>query len=114
MRLLLPLALATLAAGIDIKVLKNGGTKASTLEYGLMFEDINHSGDGGMLVIFFLPFEKVTNVGVAMLNSSKIELSKGMNTHHRRCIHGKHSVLPVFHCSTRPRHSQKHCRPLSK
>lgn len=42
------LLFSTACATIDVKVLKDGGKEASPLQYGLMFEDINHSGDGGM------------------------------------------------------------------
>lgn len=33
---------------ININVASSGGNKTSGLQYGLMFEDINHSGDGGL------------------------------------------------------------------
>ncbi|KAF3391027.1 Alpha-L-arabinofuranosidase A [Talaromyces pinophilus] len=33
---------------ITINVSQNGGNKTSPLQYGLMFEDINHGGDGGL------------------------------------------------------------------
>jgi len=36
------------ACAIDVKVASTGGTKVSPLMYGIMFEDINYSGDGGM------------------------------------------------------------------
>jgi alpha-N-arabinofuranosidase len=42
----LPLALC--ASAIDIQVSSTGGNASSPLMYGLMFEDINHSGDGGI------------------------------------------------------------------
>lgn len=43
----LPL-LAVLVGAIDIQVSSTGGNASSVLGYGLMFEDINHSGDGGI------------------------------------------------------------------
>lgn len=39
--------LAASAVAVTIKVSPDNGKKASPLAYGLMFEDINHSGDGG-------------------------------------------------------------------
>jgi alpha-N-arabinofuranosidase len=43
----LPL-LAGIASAINLKVSSTGGNASSPLTYGLMFEDINHSGDGGI------------------------------------------------------------------
>lgn len=40
--------LAGVAAAINLQVSSNGGNLSSPLMYGLMFEDINHSGDGGI------------------------------------------------------------------
>lgn len=42
------LSLATKVAAVTISVSKDGGKDASRLQYGLMFEEINFSGDGGM------------------------------------------------------------------
>ena len=42
------LSLASIAAAINITVSGSGGNATSPLAYGLMFEDINHSGDGGI------------------------------------------------------------------
>ncbi|CAG9950617.1 unnamed protein product [Clonostachys rosea f. rosea IK726] len=42
------LSLATKVAAVTISVSKDGGKDASPLQYGLMFEDINFSGDGGI------------------------------------------------------------------
>ncbi|KAL0943281.1 alpha-N-arabinofuranosidase A [Colletotrichum truncatum] len=44
-RLLLSAAVAT---AITVQVSKDGGKEAASLQYGLMFEDINYSGDGGL------------------------------------------------------------------
>lgn len=43
----LPL-LAGLASAYNLSVLATGGNASSPVMYGLMFEDINHSGDGGI------------------------------------------------------------------
>ncbi|KIM98287.1 glycoside hydrolase family 51 protein [Oidiodendron maius Zn] len=40
--------LAGIASAINIKVSNQGGNATSPLMYGIMFEDINHSGDGGI------------------------------------------------------------------
>ena len=40
--------LVATAAAVTIRVQEDGGKEASPLTYGLMFEDISHSGDGGM------------------------------------------------------------------
>jgi alpha-N-arabinofuranosidase len=40
--------LASFAGAISLKVASTGGNASSPLMYGLMFEDINHSGDGGI------------------------------------------------------------------
>jgi alpha-N-arabinofuranosidase len=40
--------LAGFAHGINLTVASSGGNASSPLTYGLMFEDINHSGDGGI------------------------------------------------------------------
>ncbi|CAG9997193.1 unnamed protein product, partial [Clonostachys byssicola] len=42
------LSLATKVAAVTISVSKDGGKDASPLQYGLMFEEINFSGDGGI------------------------------------------------------------------
>jgi alpha-N-arabinofuranosidase len=42
------LALARLGSAINLTVSAKGGNVTSPLMYGLMFEDINHSGDGGV------------------------------------------------------------------
>ncbi|KAJ6014800.1 Arabinosidase A [Penicillium herquei] len=41
-------ALFQTAQGISLQVDKSGGNASSPLMYGFMFEDINHSGDGGI------------------------------------------------------------------
>lgn len=41
-------ALLGLGSAVNITVSKSGGIKTSPLQYGLMFEDINNSGDGGI------------------------------------------------------------------
>jgi len=38
------------AAAVTLSVASDGGNATSGYQYGLMFEDINHSGDGGMYV----------------------------------------------------------------
>lgn len=43
----LPL-IAGIASAINLQVSSSGGNASSPLMYGLMFEDINHSGDGGI------------------------------------------------------------------
>lgn len=43
----LPL-LASAVAAVSLSVASSGGNSTSGYQYGLMFEDINHSGDGGM------------------------------------------------------------------
>lgn len=48
------LSLATKVAAVTISVSKDGGKDASPLQYGLMFEDINFSGDGGMYVFYVM------------------------------------------------------------
>ena len=40
--------LAGIASAINLNVSATGGNASSSLTYGLMFEDINHSGDGGI------------------------------------------------------------------
>lgn len=40
--------LAGIASAINLKVASSGGNASSPLTYGAMFEDINHSGDGGI------------------------------------------------------------------
>ena len=40
--------LAGIVGAINLEVASNGGNASSPLMYGLMFEDINHSGDGGI------------------------------------------------------------------
>jgi alpha-N-arabinofuranosidase len=40
--------LAGIANAINLAVASSGGNASSPLTYGLMFEDINHSGDGGI------------------------------------------------------------------
>lgn len=40
--------LAGIASAINITASASGGNASSPLAYGLMFEDINHSGDGGI------------------------------------------------------------------
>ena len=42
------LGVAGLSRAIDLTVSSTGGSPASPLGYGLIFEDINHSGDGGV------------------------------------------------------------------
>lgn len=42
------LAFAGLGSSINLTVAATGGNVTSPLMYGLMFEDINHSGDGGV------------------------------------------------------------------
>ncbi|RJE25215.1 alpha-N-arabinofuranosidase A [Aspergillus sclerotialis] len=45
--LLLPL-LAAGSAAVDISVSSSGGNKTSNIQYGIMEEEINHCGDGGL------------------------------------------------------------------
>jgi alpha-N-arabinofuranosidase len=46
---LLALSLATgIASAINLTIASSGGNASSPLMYGLMFEDISHSGDGGI------------------------------------------------------------------
>jgi alpha-N-arabinofuranosidase len=42
------LFIAGIASAINLQVSSTGGNVSSPLMYGLMFEDINHSGDGGI------------------------------------------------------------------
>lgn len=42
------LLLAGIARAVNLTVSTTGGNASSALMYGLMFEDINHSGDGGI------------------------------------------------------------------
>jgi alpha-N-arabinofuranosidase len=42
------LFLAGVANGLNLTVASTGGNASSPLTYGIMFEDINHSGDGGI------------------------------------------------------------------
>lgn len=44
----LALGLVCCATAVDLTVSSTGGSPASPLQYGLIFEDINHSGDGGI------------------------------------------------------------------
>lgn len=46
----LPL-LAGAVSAVTLSVASSGGNATSGYQYGLMFEDINHSGDGGMSVV---------------------------------------------------------------
>lgn len=49
MKHILSLAFSVVAANaVSVSVSGAGGFAASPLMYGLMFEDISHSGDGGM------------------------------------------------------------------
>ena len=41
-------ALATAVTAVEFTVLSSGGNATSPYQYGIMFEDINHSGDGGV------------------------------------------------------------------
>ncbi|KAF2182180.1 glycoside hydrolase family 51 protein [Zopfia rhizophila CBS 207.26] len=41
-------ALAGFSSAIDVQVASSGGNATSGKQYGIMFEDINHSGDGGI------------------------------------------------------------------
>jgi alpha-N-arabinofuranosidase len=36
------------AAAVTLSVAKSGGNATSPYMYGIMFEDISHSGDGGL------------------------------------------------------------------
>ncbi|KAI9727456.1 MAG: hypothetical protein M1834_008400 [Cirrosporium novae-zelandiae] len=45
---LVALSLVGLARALNITVSSSGGNYSSGLEYGIMFEDISHSGDGGI------------------------------------------------------------------
>ncbi|KJX95656.1 alpha-l-arabinofuranosidase a like protein [Zymoseptoria brevis] len=45
---LLTLGLALAAQAVEITVKSTGGNATSPLQYGIMFEDINNSGDGGV------------------------------------------------------------------
>src|SRR6476469_8573019 len=40
--------LAGLAGAVNLTVSSSGGNASAPLAYGIMFEDINHSGDGGL------------------------------------------------------------------
>jgi len=42
------LAFVAATQGLSIDVASSGGNASSALQYGIMFEDINHSGDGGL------------------------------------------------------------------
>ena len=42
------LSLVQYCIAVDLTVNNSGGSPASPLQYGLIFEDINHSGDGGI------------------------------------------------------------------
>lgn len=41
-------ALAVAAQALTLTVASDGGNATSGMQYGIMFEDINHSGDGGI------------------------------------------------------------------
>ncbi|OJJ45936.1 hypothetical protein ASPZODRAFT_160113 [Penicilliopsis zonata CBS 506.65] len=45
---LLLLSLLSKSAALNLTVSSSGGNTSSTLQYGLLFEDIYHSGDGGL------------------------------------------------------------------
>lgn len=47
-RLISLFSLGSVATAINLTVSSSGGNASSPLTYGLMFEDINHSGDGGI------------------------------------------------------------------
>lgn len=42
------LSLATAAEAVTLTVQSSGGNATSPYQYGIMFEDINYSGDGGV------------------------------------------------------------------
>ena len=46
--LLRALALTSVARGVTFTVQSSGGNATSPYQYGIMFEDINNSGDGGV------------------------------------------------------------------
>jgi alpha-N-arabinofuranosidase len=89
----LPL-LAIFVNAIDIQVSSTGGNASSPLMYGLMFEDINHSGDGGIYAELIqnrafqgsnpypstiYPWESVGEAILALQNTS-VPLSKALPT----------------------------------
>ena len=41
-------ALAAAAQAVSVSVAASGGNATSPYQYGIMFEDINNAGDGGM------------------------------------------------------------------
>lgn len=45
---LLTCALAATIQAVTVKVASSGGNATSPYQYGIMFEDINNSGDGGV------------------------------------------------------------------
>jgi alpha-N-arabinofuranosidase len=48
LRALSLLGLAGAAAAVSVSVASSGGNATSPYMYGIMFEDINQSGDGGL------------------------------------------------------------------
>lgn len=50
LRTLSLLGLAGAAAAVTLSVGNSGGNATSPYAYGIMFEDINHGGDGGLYV----------------------------------------------------------------
>jgi alpha-N-arabinofuranosidase len=48
LRALSLLGLAGAAAAVSVSVANSGGNATSPYMYGIMFEDINQSGDGGL------------------------------------------------------------------
>jgi len=41
-------AFTAVVQAINLNVASSGGNASSPMQYGIMFEDINHSGDGGI------------------------------------------------------------------
>lgn len=117
MKLLCLMTLCTMGAGTDIKVLEHGGKPASPLEYGLMFEDINHSGDGGMLVLapnLIFASSKTTDGAIVTPSLSRTEPSKETSIRHQRCIHGRRLALLISRWLMHPFRYRKHCPRLSR
>ncbi|KAH8804445.1 glycoside hydrolase superfamily [Xylogone sp. PMI_703] len=76
---------AGLSYAVNLKVANHGGNASSPLMYGIMFEDINHSGDGGIYAELIqnrafqgstefpstiAPWEPVGNARLALQNTS--------------------------------------------
>ena len=67
---------SSIAAAVDLTVASSGGHPFSPLGYGLIFEDINHSGDGGIYaeLIQNRAFQNATIPPWTGVNGASLEL----------------------------------------